>query len=211
MKLFKNHAEKVEMEVFFNNLAEKIEQAVKTDMEQIRKEIGEEKIYAAALVTDSDCVTLFLALNTYEYMRKKDAEYLEKLHDNLSEADIKNVKEGTASLTKWTPDEWGYSDGKNSQLVEISKLLYDKEEANSKEYEKHNALFFEAVTSAFKNLIVAKTFGNNSDEITYFISVSDDERTYEIEDFSAKLLNSESVSQAFLKRKPDEGSYAFKC
>ncbi len=211
MKLFKKRAEKVEMKAFFNNLAEKIEQAVKKDMEQIWKEIGEEKIYAVALVTDSDCITLFLALNTYEYMRKKDAEYLEMLHDNLSEEDIKNVKEGTASLTKWTPDEWGYSDGKNSQLVEISKLLYDKEEANSKEYEKHTALFFESVTSAFKNLIAEKTFGNNSDEITFFISMSDDERIYEIEDFSAKLLNSESVCQAFLKREPDEGSYTFKC
>ncbi len=211
MKLLKKHAEKVEIKAFFNNLAEKIEQAVKKDMEQIRKEIGEEKIYAVALVTDSDCITLFLPLNTYEYMRKKDVEYLEMLHDNLSEEDIKNVKEGTASLTKWTPDEWGYSDGKNSQLVEISKLLYDKEEANSKEYEKHTALFFESVTSAFKNLIAEKTFGNNSDEITYFISMSDDERAYEIEDFSAKLLNSESVCQAFLKRKPNEGSYTFKC
>ncbi len=211
MKLFKKHAEKVEIKAFFNNLAGKIEQAVKKDMEQIWKEIGEEKIYAVALVTDSDCITLFLALNTYEYMRKKDAEYLEMLHDYLSEEDIKNVKEGTASLTKWTPDEWGYSDGKNSQLVKISKLLYDKEEANSKEYEKHTALFFESVTSAFKNLIAEKTFGDNSDEITYFISMSDDERIYEIEDFSAKLLNSESVCQAFLKRKPNEGSYTFKC
>lgn len=195
------------MKSFFNNLAKKIEQAVKMDMEQIRKEIGEEKIYAVALVTDSDCITLFLALNTYEYMRNRDVEYLEMLRNYLSEEDIKNVKEGTASLTKWTPDEWGYSDGKNSQLVEINKLLYDKENENSNEYERHNALFFEAVTSAFKNLIAAKTFGNNSDEITYFISMSDDERAYEIEDFSAKMLNSESVYQAFLKRKPDEGSY----
>ena len=211
MKLFKKHTDKVEMKAFFDNLAEKIEHAVKTDMEQIRKEIGEEKVYAVALVTDSDCITLFLALNTYEYMRKKDEKYLEMLHEHLSEEDIKNVKEGTASLTKWTPDEWGYSDGKNSQLVEISKLLYDQEEANSKEYEKHTALFFEAVTSALKNLIAAKTFGNNSDEITYFISMSDDERTYEIENFSAKLLNSESVCQAFLERAPDEGSYTFKC
>lgn len=211
MKLFKKQAEKVEMKAFFNNFSGKIEQAVKKDMEQIRQEIGEEKIYAAALVTDSDCITLFLALNTYEYMQKKDAAYLELLRDNLSEEDIGKVKEGAGSLTKWTPDEWGYSDGKNSQLAEISKLLYDKEEADSKEYEKHTELFFEAVAFAFKNLIAEKTFGSNSDEITYFISMSDDERTYEIENFSAKLLNSESVCQAFLKRKPDEGSYAFPC
>ncbi|MCI8327620.1 MAG: DUF4303 domain-containing protein [Lachnospiraceae bacterium] len=126
-------------------------------MEQIWKEISEERIYAVALVTDSGCITLFLALNTYEYMRKKDAEYLEMLHGNLSEEDIKNVKEGTASFTKWTPDEWGYSEGRDSQLAEISKLLYNKEEADSKEYEKYTAHFFESVTSAFKNLIAEKT------------------------------------------------------
>lgn len=68
-------------------------------------------------------------------------EYLELLHGDLSDKDIKSVKEGTASLTKWSPDEWGYSNGKNSQLAEISKLLYDKEEENSEEYEKHSALF----------------------------------------------------------------------
>lgn len=138
-------------------------------------------------------------------------EYLELLHDNLSDKNIKSVKEGTASLTKWSPDEWGYFDGKNSQLAEISKLLYDKEEENSEEYEKHSALFFEAVISALKNLIAAKTFGSNADEITCFISMSDDERTYEIEDYSARLLNSERVSQAFLERTPDEGSYTFQC
>ena len=37
MKLFKKRAEKDEMKDFFNNIAGKIEQAVKTDMEQIRK------------------------------------------------------------------------------------------------------------------------------------------------------------------------------
>ena len=41
--------------------------------------------------------------------------------------------------------------------------------------------------------------------------MSDEERTYEIEDYSAKLLNSERVSQAFLERTPDEGSYTFQC
>ena len=199
------------MKSFFNELAEKIEQAVKTDMEQIREEISDEKLYAVALVTDSDCITLFLALNTYEYMRKKDMEYLELLHGDLSDKDIKSLKEGTASHTKWSPDEWGNSNGKNSQIAEISKLLYDKEEENSEEYEKHSALFFEAVTSTLKNLIAAKTFGNNADEITCFISMSDEERTYEIEDYSAKLLNSERVSQAFLERTPDEGSYTFQC
>ena len=37
MKLFKKRAEKIDMKTFFNDIAVKIEQAVKTDMEQIKK------------------------------------------------------------------------------------------------------------------------------------------------------------------------------
>ena len=55
---------------FFKNLEHNIEQAVKKDMKKILKETGNEKIYAVALVTDSDCITLYLAVNTYEFMEK---------------------------------------------------------------------------------------------------------------------------------------------
>ena len=60
--------------------------------------------------------------------------------------------------------------------------------------------FFEAVTSAFQRLIQLKVFGQDLEEVTYFISISDDERTYEIENFSAKLLNSENIYKKFLER-----------
>lgn len=188
------------MELFFKELLNKIEEAMKCDVKEVLKEIGDEKIYAVALVTDSDCITLYLALNTYEYMKKRDGEYIEMLKDDLSEEEIKNIREGTASLTRWTPDEWGYSDGRNSKLAKISELLYAKEESNSEEYAKHSAFFFETVTSAFKNLIESKIFGEDSEKITYFISMSDDERTPEIEDYSARLLNPENVYKDFLNR-----------
>ena len=191
------------MEAFFRELANQIEEGVKKAVKEILKETGEEKIYAAALVTDSDCITLYLALNTYEYMKKRDEKYIEMLQDNLSEEKIKNVREGRDSLTKWIPDEWGYSDGRDSDLVKISELLYAKEESNPEEYEKHIDLFFETVTSAFKNLIELKIFGEDSEEITYFISMTDDERTPEIENYSAKLLNSENVYKDFMNRTSD--------
>lgn len=201
IKILKNHkGERIEMELFFKDVGNKIQEAVKKDIKEIFKEVGDERIYSVALVTDSDCITLFLALNTYEYMKKRDEEYIEMLRDDLSEKAIKSVREGSASLTKWTPDEWGYSDGKNSELNKISKLLYEKEEANSEEYARYTELFFETVTTAFKNLIEAETFGENSGEITYFISMSDDERTTEIENYSARLLNSENVYEKFLNR-----------
>ena len=78
--------------------------------------------------------------------------------------------------------------------------LYQKEEIDSEKYKNNIELFFEAITQAFKRLIEDGGFGENSEQITYFISMSDDERTIEIENHSAKLLNSESVYKEFLKR-----------
>lgn len=120
------------------------------------------------------------------------------LGDNLSEEDIKNVREGVISLTKWTPDEWGYSGGKSSELTKISELLYKQEESNPEAYAGYTELFLETVTTALKHLIEAKIFGENSDDITYFVSMSYDERTPEIENYSARLLNSEKVYEEFI-------------
>lgn len=186
---------------FFKNLEHNIEQAVKKDMKKILKETGNEKIYAVALVTDSDCITLYLAVNTYEFMEKHDKEYL--IDMDLSEEDIKNLKEGSASLTQWLPDEWGYSDDDNSELAKISELLYENSESDEyddEEYEENQKLFFETVTSAFKHLIEEKVFGEYSEKITYFISMSDDDRAEAIENNSAKLLNSPNIYETFLNR-----------
>lgn len=186
---------------FFKNLEHNIEQAVKKDMKKILKETGNEKIYAVALVADSDCITLYLAVNTYEFMEKHDKEYL--IDMDLSEEDIKNLKEGSASLTQCLPDEWGYSDDDNSELAKISELLYENSESDEyddKEYEENQKLFFETVTSAFKHLIEEKVFGEYSEKITYFISMSDDDRAEAIENNSAKLLNSPNIYETFLNR-----------
>lgn len=189
------------MNTFYKELDNKIQQAVKVEMQNIQRKIGKERIYAVALVTDSDCVTLFLAVNTYEYLQKRDKKYAKEL--DLSEEDLKNVKEGSVSLTQWILDEWGYSDGKNSQLNMISELLFEHDESeqyDEESYEENQRLFFETVTSAMKHLIAEKVFGEYSEEITFFISMSDDERTEEIENYSAKLLNSADIYENFYHR-----------
>ena len=165
------------------------------------KEIDGEEVYSVALVTDSDCITLFMALNTYEFLETADEEYLEMVKDDLSEEDMRQVEEGEVCLTKWLPDEWGYSDDESSELSKISQVLYKKEASNPEEYAKYKALFFDTVTSAFKKVIEEKTFGENSEEVTYFISTSDGDEIYEIENHSAKKLNSEKVYEQFLSRK----------
>ena len=185
---------------FFNNLNQEIQLAVEKDVKKIFCEIGEEKVYAIALVTDSDCITLYMAINTYEYMKKKDEQYIKMLEGRVPEEKIKRVKEGSDSFTKWIPAEWGYSDDKNSELTKISRKLYQKEEANPTEYAQYKSLFFETVTSSFKEIIEKNIFGTNAEETTYFVSISDGEGIYEIENYSAKLLNSDTIFEQFLNR-----------
>ncbi len=188
------------MKQFFENLESKIYDAVKNDIKPILKEIGDERIYAVALVTDSDCITLYLALNTYEYMKKRDEECIEEFKDELSEEAIEMVREGSRYITKWDYEEWGYSDGKNSELTKVSEVLFKQEALNSEEYGEHQEEFFKAVTYAFKRVVDEKIFGKDSDKITYFISISDDERTTELENESVQTLNPEEVYEIFLER-----------
>lgn len=182
-------------------MGKKIYKAIKKDAKRVLKEIDGEELYSVALVTDSDCITLFMALNTYEFLETADEEYLEMVKEDLSKEDMRQVEEGEVCLTKWLPDEWGYSDDENGELSKISQVLYKKEDSNPEEYMKYKALFFDTVTSAFKKVIEEKTFGENSEEVTYFISTSDGDEIYEIENRSAKKLNSEKVYEQFLNRK----------
>lgn len=189
------------MEEFFNKIGKKIYKAIKKDAKRVLKEIDGEQLYSVALVTDSDCITLFMALNTYEFLETADEEYLEMVKDDLSEEDMRQIKKGEVCLTKWLPDEWGYSDDECGELSKISQALYKKEASNPEEYTKYKSLFFDTVTSAFKKVIDEKSFGENSEEVTYFISTSDGDKIYEIENNSAKKLNSEKIYEQFLNRK----------
>ena len=190
------------MNVFFNGVKSKIKKAIKTGFTLTKSEIGDEKVYAVAFVTDSDYVTLWLGINTYEHLEKKDAEY---------------AKNGDDSTTKWDPSDWGYSVG-DEQFDSISEKLSDKMDKVIDSIEKKNSdlsfeqleeiikdsdfakEFIEMLTSVLHELIQSNSFGFDNDEVTYFISISDDERAVEIENNSAKVLNSKELYQEFVKR-----------
>ena len=183
---------------FFNKLEAELYNAIKADMAHILAQVGREKIYSVALVTDEDCISLYLAANTFEYLRKKDLDNLTFMRQYLSEKKIRAVEDGTDSLTRWTPAEWGYSGGKDSGLAAVSKLLFEQEERNPAEYAKSKPLFFETITSALKRAIDEKTA--NAADITFFITLSDGDGIEAIESHSAQILNSAEVYGAFLHR-----------
>ena len=189
------------MKEFFESIEPKIYKAIKKDVKYILKKIGNEKIYSIALVTDEDCVSLYLAANTSEFLRKKDLDILKFMKQYLSEDEIRGVENGSYSLTRWIPAEWGYSDGKNSGLTKISRLLFEQGVyLNPTEYEMNKHLFFETITSVLKRLIKENVFGSYTNDITFFITLSDGDGIYEIENYSAQQLNSAKVYEKFLHR-----------
>ena len=194
----------VKLRGFFKRIERQMQKAAKEDYFRIKKMLNDEKPYTVAFVTDSDCCTLWLGVNTYEYMEKADAKY---------------ANDDSEYKTKWIPDEWGYTDDSdNSGLVKISDRLSDKMDSIYDEVDRKHAdlteeqeqelideygftrLFLETVTSAFQKLIQSNAFGLDTDEVTYFISMTDDELGFDIEDDSAKTLNSKRVYEEFLKR-----------
>lgn len=159
---------------FYQGLAETIREASTKDIREILNQTADENIYTVALVTDSNCCSLFLAVNTVEYLNNET--------DGLDEC-------------KWHPDEWGYSDGHGSELVKLSASLWENYSNFPGE-----EFFFNALISAMKQIKESGIFKDRADEITFFVSISDDEGADNIEDLSAKQLNSPTLAAAFLNR-----------
>ena len=186
---------------FFADIEEKVYNAMKKDIESIIKMVGQEELYAMALVTDEDCVSLYFAANTLEKAKEKDLKYAEMMKARLKEEEIKAVKDGTKSFVKWVPDEWAYSIGKYSPFTEISKMLLKQDERNAEEYAKSKPMFFECLTAAMKKIAEENNAHDRFGNITYFITLCDGDGIKGIEDFSAKQINSQEVYERFMKRK----------
>ncbi len=195
------------MEQFFLDLQPAIEKAVLHEMEKIRMEIGNEHIYSAALVTDSDCITLFLAVNTEEALARRDEtdrtpERLAELRKYWSEELVRQVADGSFSLNRYIPDEWDYSDGTDSELNQISRQLYDQEasfsdtddDAYDDVHEQFQEQFLETVTLVFETLRAEGVF---DPETFCFIWMSDDDQTPDIENDSARRLNTPEQYEQF--------------
>ena len=192
-----------ELEKIFDEIGPKIKKTIIDDYPKIREKIGKEKPYALAFVSDDEYITFWLGINTYEYLAKTDAKY---------------NKDGVEYTTKWNPAEWGYTIADN-ELAKISDGLSEKTDDifsqlkganNIRSFEEYNdliestgypGLFIKTITEVFQELIRADVFGLDPTEVTYFITMSDDERSVEIENKSAEILNIKKVYEEFLKRK----------
>jgi len=144
-----------------------------------------EKFYAFILYTDNDCYTILPSANSVE-------KYNEK---------ILNSPEGMAAY-KWYIGEWSYEAWKGDEFDKICKEL---SVASQLAYE--NGLFEEFKKNVHLCMINALLlldregfFGHTKDDIVLFISSSEYDEAKDLEDRSAKVLNSPEVYDKFLKR-----------
>ena len=134
--------------------------------------------------------------------KERKPKRLAELRKYWSEELVSQVADGSFSLNRYIPDEWAYSDGKDSELNQISQRLYDQEETLSNApddvydevHEQFQEQLLETVTLVFETLRTEGVFGP---EVLCFVSMSDDERTPEIEDASAQRLNTPEQYEQF--------------
>lgn len=179
------------MKAFFDRLEKELINAIRTDFNKLTELIKGECLYAVALVTDSCFDSIYLGLSTEESLLRKIGEYQE----------MGEVSEKMKSYLRWTPDEWGYgnSDILNSLLPKVSEILRNKKIEVTSEFE---SMFYEALENVMHILNQESLFSNNiiSKQLTLFLSISDDDRALEIENCSAKILNSPKDYEPFIKR-----------
>lgn len=170
------------MNNFFEEFKVQLKEAIIEDYKSLLKLSDGEKAYACALVTDSDAITLFFAMNTIE-------KYSQKLIE---------VGNEYQSYYKWAPSEWAYGDhlSENKKISQISDILTRQRETIKDDVSDFEINLYESITSTLKTLINDGYFSN----MIVFISISDDERSKSIENYSAKLLNIPEKYNEFLNR-----------
>ena len=172
------------MKYFFEKYRKILKNAVVRDYESLVKLSKNEKPYCCALVTDSGAMSLFFAMNTKE-----------KLIEKLQKVDNKY-----SAYYKWAPSEWTYGDHlSETKLVSKSSNVLSKkseEKETKKEFSNFEEKLYETMTLVLKELVDENIFDN----MTVFISISDDSRARNVENYSAKLINSETIYDEFMRR-----------
>jgi len=172
------------MKNFFEEFGLLLKNAIVEDYASLLRLSGKENPYACALVTDSDASTLFFAMNTVEKFNEK----------------ILKVGEKFKAYYKWTPAEWAYGDDDTDKKMvsKASSILSKKseEQETRNNYPSFETGLYECMTTALEKFKEEKCLS----EMVMFISISDDNRARSVENYSAKLLNLESVYNDFVKR-----------
>ncbi|MDQ0660612.1 DUF4303 domain-containing protein [Paenibacillus sp. W2I17] len=157
-----------------------------SDLEQTLAKVQHEKVYACAFGTDSDWVTLFMAVNTEESLSKHITNMKEQ---GLCDSEQDEV------YYRWGCSEYQY--GEETHFNHISRLLYATEEVQG--YKDEIIRIIAKVVNETADDVFAR-YGQAKADITFFVSLTDDDLAEEIENQSVHQMTVPSLASKFLKR-----------
>lgn len=174
------------MDRFLNEFENQFRAAFLTVLEQTMVKVEHEKVYACAFGTDSDWVTLFMAVNTEESLSKHITNMKEQ---GLCDSEQDEI------YYRWGCSEYQY--GEDTHFNHISRLLYATEEVQ--EYKEEIIRIIAKVVNETADDVFAR-YGQAKADITFFVSLTDDDLAEEIENQSVNQMTVLSLASKFLKR-----------
>ncbi|MNW27863.1 hypothetical protein D3C74_46700 [compost metagenome] len=156
------------------------------DLKKTLEEVKDEKVYACAFGTDSDFVTLFLAVNTEESLARHLA--------NMRAQGLCDGEEDE-NYYRWGISEYQYGDA--THFNHISRFLYATE--NVSDYKEEMVKIMAKVVQETDDAMLAQ-YGQSKEDIIFFVSMTDDELAEELENQSVVQMTNPQLVNAFLQR-----------
>jgi hypothetical protein len=159
-------------------------------------EKSDEHFYAFALYTDEDASTISPSANSIE-------RYEAKLRDT-GETDEMQI-----ASYKWATANWAYEAWKAELFMGIFRELENHRKSlpeSKANIESYKDSVHECMIAALKRMDEDGFFAKGRENITLFISTSNDDEAFEMENESAKRLNPKQIYLPFLKRYGDDGA-----
>lgn len=171
------------------NLTERIVAASRISFSDLIDQRRSEGFYAFALYTDGDCYTVLPSANS-----------LEKHNEKLSKRGIDDPR--NMAGYKWSIGEWAYEAWKDKGFEDICRDLSAASQSacEAGTFPEFRQQVHSSMVKALAFLDGEGCFGSIRNEIVIFISSTDVDEAIDMENQSAKVLNSPVIHDGFLKR-----------
>jgi hypothetical protein len=170
------------------DLTARIHEAADEAFSLLAQRHPDEDFYVFALYTDSSAMTALASTNSTQAL------------DRIIRA-AGSLSESSRRARAWYNPEWGYPSLKGEKFSVISKIMRDDPD-RSIDFSEFEKKCHRSMIEALRRMDSEGRFGvgDKRATMTIFITISDDDRAYRLENSSARMLNPPVVCERFLNR-----------
>lgn len=177
----------------WKEVTEKIYESTKKVFGDLMHSRAGEEFYAYALYTDSSAMTVMPAANSVQGLERRFAKEEDKSAASLA-------------YYKWVTSEWLYEAWQSDEFSQISAelrdYLFSSNFADGNDEDQFRKRVLQSMNEALKKLDNEGFFGEGEarEKLVLFITLTDDDSAEAVENESAKILNSASSFEEFVRR-----------